>query len=533
MKNNIKVLTASAVVLSMGLASCNDLDTFPQNNYVTTDQKLNAIAKDPDLGAAGVVGISSVYPITMQLFDYHFDFGWPAMLFMLDNIGPDLVGIDDGYNWFSMATEYSLGNHTNVVNQEAWYLAYKIIKGANDVVGSIDPETDDKIAMLYAAQGYAQRAYAYLTLAQLFQYTYVGHESLPCVPILTNLNADQVALDGGCPRNTVQEVYDQIISDCTTAIDLLTKSGLPVTKISSIGSKRYASLGVAYGLRARANLIMNKWAEAASDADLAIKNSGCTPLSIEEAAKPGFWNSDDHECMWAVYITETDRCVTSGIVNFPSHMGSFNSNGYWTVGAIRKISKALYNTIPTTDARKGWWLNGSGMSNNLTDEQQSFVSSFPKTTGMMQVKFGPYKDEVGTTTNANDYFLMRVEEMYLIKAEATGMTSAGEGKKILEDFVKTYRDPSYTCSASTSAELQNEVWRQRRIELWGEGHCYFDLLRLNKALDRRGAGYESVWVYYVEAPLKPLLVPIGEMNANKFIGENNDSWSQPTAVSDN
>ncbi|MDE6443444.1 MAG: RagB/SusD family nutrient uptake outer membrane protein, partial [Muribaculaceae bacterium] len=70
------------------------------------------------------------------------------------------------------------------------------------------------------------------------------------------------------------------------------------------------------------------------------------------------------------------------------------------------------------------------------------------------------------------------------------------------------------------------------IELWGEGFCYTDLLRLGKGLDRRGAGWESQWVYNVPAPLKPLLIPNGEMEANSAITTNNDAWSMPSPVDD-
>lgn len=54
-------------------------------------------------------------------------------------------------------------------------------------------------------------------------------------------------------------------------------------------------------------------------------------------------------------ISETDRVVTTGICNFPSHMGSLNY-GYATVGAWKRINKKLYEkNINETDARKGWF----------------------------------------------------------------------------------------------------------------------------------------------------------------------------------
>lgn len=74
---------------------------------------------------------------------------------------------------------------------------------------------------------------------------------------------------------------------------------------------------------------------------------------------------------------------------------------------------------------------------------------------------------------------MRVEEMYLIKAEAEAMGgNLSGGKSTLENFVRTYRDPSFTSKANSAQDFQDEVWLQRRMELWGEGFSLFDILRL-------------------------------------------------------
>lgn len=517
-------------MLSTGLVSCNDLDTQPLNNYVTSEEKAEAISAQPELAAAGVVGIPSSYtPYGAVYSSAHCDFGWPAVLMFMDCIGPDLVSRDAGYNWFSVSGEYNLGTNNNYLNNLSWRHGYKIIKAANDVIANIDPETTDPSLQLYAAQGYGNRAYIYFMLAQLFQKTYVGNESLPCVPIITDKNSNDAS--GGIDRSTVKEVYDQVLSDIDTAIKFLSECGLGVDKIADVGLKRFISLGTAYGIRARVNLVMNNWQAAADDAKNAILKSGATPYSIAEASQPAFASSDDHNCMWAVYIQPNDRVVTTGICNWPSMMGSFNSNGYWTVTS-RMISKSLWAQIPESDCRKGWWINENLTSPNLSEAQQALINSIAPE-AYQQVKIGPYQGVVGTTTNSNDVPLMRVEEMYLIQAEATAMAGdVAGGKQILENFVTTYRNPSYVCQATTKEAVQDAVWMQRRIELWGEGFCYTDLLRLGKGLDRRGAGWESQWVYNVPAPLKPLLIPNGEMEANAAITTNNDAWSMPSPVDD-
>ncbi|MDE6097248.1 MAG: RagB/SusD family nutrient uptake outer membrane protein [Muribaculaceae bacterium] len=531
MKRQLKYISVSAAVASMLLVSCNDLDTQPMNRYVTSDEKAEAIAKKPDLAAAGVVGISASYNQSMAVYSSaHCDFGWPSVLMFMDCIGPDLVSYNIGYNWFSGAGDYSFGTNNNYLNNLSWYYGYKIIRAANDVLMNIDPETTDPELQLFAAQGYANRAYIYFNLAQLFQYTYKGSENLPCVPLITDENSDAVAAEG-CPRATVQEVYDQVLSDLDKAIKNLSECGYGVDHIADAGIKRFISLGAAYGIRARVNLVMNNWQAAADDAAKAISTSGATPFSIAEASQPSFSSTDEHNWIWGVYIQEVDRTVTTGICNWISHMGSLNY-GYAQAGAWRRINIALYDHIPDSDCRKGWFLDENCQSNNLNANQMAYVEKYG-IPAYAQVKFAPYQNVLGNSTNANDIPLMRVEEMYLIQAEATAMAgNAAGGKEILENFVKTYRNPSYTCTATDAAGVQEAVWFQRRVELFGEGFCYFDLLRLNKGLDRRGGGWDTAWVYDVPAPLKPLLVPNNEMEANTAMGANNETWSKPNAVDD-
>ena len=98
------------------------------------------------------------------------------------------------------------------------------------------------------------------------------------------------------------------------------------------------------------------------------------------------------------------------------------------------------------------------------------------------VKFGCLI--LGTTQNAEDSPLMRVEEMILICAEAYAKGgNEAKGKETLENFVKTYRDPAYSATAG-GRNFADEVWYQRRVELWGEGFGIYDTKRLNKPLVR-------------------------------------------------
>jgi len=529
---NIKFKMIASALLGASLVGCNDLDTAPLGSVITSDQKEDVVAADPEMISASVTGITamfSVYGNAIPTSFGHDDFGYGSLMLGFDSRGTDMIGPDNGYNWFArfMTFEDIFFNYrgTNMV----WRTMYNQIYTANAVIGTIDPATEEDALKYYLAQALAIRAFDYFVLAQMYQHTYKGHESAPCVPLITSENANEAAANG-CARSTVQEVYDQIMADLDNAVSLLEST----TKTRG-NDKRYISKEVAYGLRARVNLTMQNWSAAAADAQKAIDGSGA-PYSRDEVSAPGFTDSADHSWMWGIVIAETDRVVTSGIVNFASHMGSLNY-GYASVGAWRTISKKLFNEIPATDVRKGWWLDANKQSPNLNEAQVAQAAKYG-CPAYCQMKYGPYKGVMAQSTNASDIPLMRVEEMYLILAEAQAMGgNPANGAATLQKFVNDYRDPAYVCTASSATAVQDAVWMQRRIELWGEGLSYFDIQRLNKGIDRRGAGFPAAYVFNVPAGDNTLIyrIPESEEQANALISseDNNPVTVIPSPVADN
>lgn len=518
------------------ISACTDLDTLPAGDKLTDSQKEEAYDRLPERTEAGVNAIFAQFnqymPNATALgASRHNDFGYPSIMLFTDASGMDVVSEDNGYNWTANSMEFSDRSYTSNEAQIIWNNFYSIIFGSNKVAASIDPETEEASAKFNLAQALSVRAFGYFGLVQMYQFNYVGNQTKPAVPLITEKNTEESRTEG-LARATVQQVYDQILSDLDASINLLEEA--KEAKVDR-RDKRYVDLAVAYGLRARVHLTMQKWAEALSDAENAIASTKAVPGGLKDVNKPTFMNAGEKNWMWGIIVAETDRVVTSGIVNWYSHMGSFNGNGYSTVSKGKQINKALYESIPNTDVRKGWWLNSSKVSENLTAKQQEFVDE----TGYAaytQVKFAPYKDEVGTSTNANDIPLMRVEEMYLIKAEAEGMISGTA--TALESFVKTYRNPTYKVRGSSKEDIQEAVYQQRRIELWGEGLNWYDIMRLNKAVDRRGGGYpNATMIFNIPAGSDILLwrIPEAEIQANPALSEsdNNPSASAPVPVKEN
>ena len=124
--------------------------------------------------------------------------------------------------------------------------------------------------------------------------------------------------------------------------------------------------------------------------------------------------------------------------------------------------------------------------------------------------------------------------MFLIAAEAEVMlNNTSRSKEILSSFVKQYRDPSYNCSAQSLEELLDAIWMQRRIEFRGEGISYFDLMRMKRSVDRRGAGYEAKYVYVIPHAdaARIYQLPRSQLASNKALVQN-PAYTAPEPVED-
>lgn len=532
-----KYIFASSLLLSLAFTGCQDLDTAPEGDVLTTDQKEEVYELNPERADAAINAIYSQFKEYMPNENAlgasrHNDIGYPTIMLCTDANGMDVVSDDNGYNWQGNSLTYDDHlDYTSYECQMVWNDLYNIIFSCNNAIASFDPETDDPTFQMYLGRAYATRAFCYFNLAQLYQFTYVGNQDKPCVPLITNENSADAAANGA-PRATVQAIYDQIEADLETGINFLKAAE---DAGATRADRRYIDQSVAYGIRARVALTKQEWAAAAEAAQTAISLSDARPATIEEVSYPTFWDVSEPDWMWGVLVEESDNVVSSGIVNWPSHMGSLNY-GYANFSGGKQINKALYNTIPDTDVRKGWWTNEEGTSPNLSAAQQEWMDTYYG--GYTQVKFGPDKDVIGQSASANDVPLMRIEEMYLILAEAQAMGgNTGTGKATLETLIQSYRDPEYTCTAASATDIQEEIYRQRRIELWGEGLIWYDIMRLNKDVDRRGAGFpQPSSVYHIPAGSNILLwrIPQNEINSNQALteGDNNPVGTTPQPVQD-
>lgn len=493
MKNN-KYTSVLAIASMVALGACSDIDDIVPEGGTMLETQLKATTSIiPGRADATFSGMYTKLgdPLSFGRFtsERPDDFGFVMMAFSNDLEAADIVGQDNNYNWFSTCSELTTRNADYANPYIRYRGVYDEVARANDVIkayGEITAETSAEIKYK-VAQAYAIRAFCYLNIAPYFQFNYKTSSDKPCVPLVTETTTDFT----NNPRATVKEIYDQIVSDLDFAIANLEGYTRP--------DKSKIDKQVAYGLRARANLDMGKYAEAASDAAAAAQ--GYTPASIAEVSTPSFYNIADHNWLWGYDMT-MDVAKAFPYATSSAWIRSFSANGYSAgTGTYFCINNLLYNKIPESDVRKGWWVNTdlySPLLDNLTFGQlkgQQIATEQIDDVKLIflpytNVKFGMYT--IGGTTNEEDWPFMRVEEMLLIQAEGlikSGQTAAGV--QVLNDFVRTYRDPQYNAEA-TGRKIEDEVWFQRRVELWGEGFSNSDTRRLGKPLVRFH-GSDSNW----------------------------------------
>ena len=505
MKRIFKISTLATLSLALTLSGCiKEID--PQQGYATSGQAGNAPGAFDNFVTAITNQLTSSYSFGPA--DYPWDYGYPTFFLMRDVMGQDMPLEDDGHNWY--LNWYSCGTGLGpqyLYCQVPWTYYYSYIKSCNDVINLAGPEPSEAHRS-GAGIAYAMRAFFYMDLARMFAIkSYAIDPQAETVPLVLE-TTDLTALANNS-RATNEQMWAQILADLDKAEAYLEGYTRP--------DKYTPDLSVVYGLKARAYLTMENWAQAEEYARLA--QQGYSALTAEQYLdRTNGFNSSTANNSWMFAVTYKSTDLVLQINDADSSWGSqmipevaASGMGYAAnYGAPKRIDYHLYQTIPATDCRKMCYVDfaidemdeASALEalSEYSDVPEDLITAATATTskaiGGISVKFRPAN---GNHTNQYEAWcvavpLMRVEEMQLIEAEAAGMQDEGRGIQLLTAFAQT-RDPQYTYGThfetygSTYANsFRNEVWWQRRVEFWGEGLATFDIKRLDKGVIRSYAG---------------------------------------------
>ncbi len=450
-----------------------------------------------------------------ELTSTAFDIGYPGIMRIRDLFTADFLtsSLGANYNHFWYWEEISVGLGPNYLYpQYPWNWFYTHVLTINKVIGAIDGETQNEELRQQLATAYGDRAWAYLDFARMYEVLPTdGYEVTPEILGLTLPWVDETTTEDQM-RNNPRLTHDEMIAKIKNDLDKAAAYWVGATPRTT---KTTPDLGVVYGLYARlymwdaaykaeidgdATSAANVYAEAKKYAELAISTSGATPLTKDEwlSTTNGFNDSSFSSWMFCGQYVTADDAVQYPNYSWIGWTATEKTYGYSStrLKAFPEIGAELYEKINDRDFRKLSYVAPEGSA--LSGREPFLDPSLTKdafTQPYISIKFRPGGGATvdNLTGCAVAYPLMRVEEMYLIAAEAAAQNDPAAGKTLLENFMKTYRFSQYSCSAITKENIIKEIILQKRIELWGEGQTFFDLKRLDMPVIRAYEGTNWTW----------------------------------------
>ncbi len=443
------------LILSVVLGACADqLELSPQQS-ISEEVALSNDANVKKALAGAYDGLSG----------YNFNLNFPNAGNLWGGDLPlfsELLAADGEISWVGTfnAPREIFGKRiltTNTFVRDNWSGGYYTINICNNVVGALDKVLEEDQERV-EGEALFIRAAVYFELVRYFAKPYTAGSTntnlgVPLVlePTRSISEQSQVA------RNTVEQVYQQVITDLTRAESLLpTSNGVFASKVA------------AAAILSRVYLQMENFAAARDAANRAI---GYDEHSLTATFSDAFNNvSNSTEDIFALQVNAQD--------------GNSNMQTYWSIpdfggrdGDVEILQKHL-DLYEAGDERLALFYEGNGA-----------------------VRSGKWKNQFTVVP------VIRLAEMYLTRAEANFRLGTSVGAPPLDD-VNTIRLRAGLDELTTLTLA--DILRERKLELAHEGHAIHDLRRLRGAAD--GFAFDANEMVFP--------IPQREINANRSLVQN-------------
>ena len=422
----------------------------------------------------------------------------------------DLMGDNTFVTTANSGRYISMNNYvfanTDAYAAAVWQQAYIAIKYANIIINTHLTASDANISE-YVGEAYAVRALMHFELVRNYGHPYTLASGDPGVPIMTDTAYTPLALP---KRNTVKEVYTQVISDLETAYSLM----------SVYRGTAYFSKYAARALEARVYQTMGDWPDALNTALDVINNSGWVMLPASGYSSPSgnLGTSAGASTYtpggyWAIPGAQTG---TRNETFFEIESDLANNNGFDQIGAIYLTLGGDYGDILATDSLYNLY--------SATDARAPLCVRAPA--GYRAGQSGNinlcYKYSNANNNGAKDATkVLRLADVILVAAEA--YYNAGDitnANKYL-NMVARQRDPAFAGWNDTGEQVLEDILTERRKELAFEGSRFWDLVRLGRSFTK--VGNQNPQTLITVAPGNIALVfpiPVTEETANPNITQN-------------
>ena len=331
--------------------------------------------------------------------------------------------------------------------ERTWIAAYRIISQANLVTRGIDnfSATNSGGVNRIKGQALAIRAMVHFDVLRYWVNDYDRNSGSPGIPYITSFDYEQKPA-----RGTVKQTYDAIEQDLKTARALLSNTDKPV---NAGGTRAYVDRTAVDAMLARMYLYSNQLDSAIKYSTLVIN---AIPLSdINEF--PSIWtDASNAEVVWSL-VFDAGQGSPAGSVYFPStDRSSYRPNQTLVASYDQANDVRFFSYFQVISGRRV-------LSKYLAKEAQ-----LPNPDGVTNFK------------------VFRTGEMYLIRAEAYARKGAATEALGLADLntLRAARIFGYVPVVLSGAALLDAIAMERRKELIGEGHRWFDLKRTTKTVNR-------------------------------------------------
>ena len=365
--------------------------------------------------------------------------------------------------------------HTPINDQlrDIWNWMYGGVNRANYIL-----EFKDKIDFPNKPNVLGQatflRAYYYFELVKFFG-------DVPLAVDQRLLFGDQNTID----RTPAAQVYAQIELDLIYAAENLPPNQTQTGRVTK---------GAAQALLGRVYLYQNKFAQAAPVLDDVI-NSGVYDLVADYSTLFENDNENNVESVFEIQYTDLEgagfgclQCSEGNVAIGFNGPRNFNGPLFESGFSFNVPTQEVFDAFDQDDARREFAiLDIVAFAQANTDFNGgagvTFTEGFEHT-GYFNRKYIP---RVGDTnigdqnlTNPNNYRAIRFADVLLMGAEAHNQ---GDGNdELARQYLNRVRERTTLedVNASGSA-LTQAIYNERRLELVGEGHHFFDLVRTGRA----------------------------------------------------
>jgi hypothetical protein len=283
------------------------------------------------------------------------------------------------------------------------------------------------------------------------------------------------------PRSSVAEVYASIESDLIFAVDNLSAIAPQTGRVTK---------GAAQALLGKVYLYDNKFVNSANVFETLITSN---TYSLVTNYNNIFENNNENniESVFEVQYTDGEgasfgclQCsegnVAVGFNGIRNYSGPSFDSGF----SFNVPTQQAYDAYEVGDNRRDVAILNIvtwAAANNAT------YGTGYKHTGFFNRKYLPRKGDLNigdqNLTNPNNYRAIRYADVLLMAAEANNRGGIDDAKARLylnQVRNRAFGDNNHTISASGAA-LTDFIYAERRLELMGEGHRFFDLVRTGKA----------------------------------------------------